>query len=1069
VSETQHNTDARDERIDRVILDYLQAMDAGQPPDRRALLARYPDLAGELTAFFADQDRVARMAQGARGRTPPERRVDETTDEPARPYGPCAMPATIGGYRLLRLIGVGGMGRVYEAEDASGQRVAIKLLSPSVAGSPTALERFRQEGRLASRLTHPRCIFVRTADEDAGQPYIVMELMSGVTLKDLVEGTGPLNPTDAIARILDIIEGLEEAHRAGILHRDVKPANAYVDHAGRVKIGDFGLSRSLAAGPHLTRPGGFVGTPLFASPEQLKGEPLDQRTDVYSVAATLYYLLTGQAPFQHADAATVIARVVSEAPVPPRRLRPDLPPMLERVVLRGLERQRDRRFASLAEFREALLPLVPGQMTFAGLGLRVGAYLVDALPFAILAEVVALLGAGRGLLMSAPLFVAMSLPPFCYFWLSEGIWGSTPAKWLLRLRVTRARDGEPPGLGRTLLRTLLFVCTGGVLTNLALLLVLDHFDSVVWSLFSLAGTALSLAVRFSTMRARNGYQGFHEVLSGTRVVEMPERSRQDGHSHSAAEIGLEKLPGPQLADKVPEQVGPFIVRAVLRWEEEKVLSGVDPMLDRRVWIWLRPVKTAPLPAERTELARPARLRWLCSGLHGEWRWEAFVAPCGAPLAAWVASRGPLDWPRARALLEQLSEELRLARADGTDAVPLRPELVWFQPPDRALLIDLPILPGLAGQASSPGEKGPHDDQKALGLLDEVATLALEGAGAQGQPRKGALRAIVPLHACRMVDRLRGGAGGYRRLDELANDLAATRRRPDEVTVGLRAFHLAVTFCSVGLALLCMVAWSRNGAMADLIRRDRFMVRAQALIQVLDDPQLAGALLEEEPEEARAVLRAQQVRDSEAFYHRAASLGWTDLLIRAVPPLCLRHEIGSADERLRLEPRPGPGVEVVIIRLDLPRSEPLTLTSDGARELIRRARLGDAPKPGPAQWDGFFWLLLPIAIIPLFYIASAVLFRGGVTLRLVKLALVRGDGQEASRLRCGGRALLAWLPIIALFIPIVWIDLHHPELVWLCPFLQGVAVFLVIAHGAFALRFLRRTLPDRLAGTCIVPR
>src|SRR5262249_8515472 len=150
------------------------------------------------------------------------------------------------------------------------------------------------------------------------------------------------------------------------------------------KVGDFGLSRSVAAASHLTRTGGFVGTPLFASPEQLKGERLDARTDVYSVAATLYYLLTGRAPFQHADGATVVARAVTEPPPPPSRLRPGLPPALEEVVLRGLERARERRFQDLAALREALLPLLPGQMTIAGLGLRVGAYLLDTLPVTVL-------------------------------------------------------------------------------------------------------------------------------------------------------------------------------------------------------------------------------------------------------------------------------------------------------------------------------------------------------------------------------------------------------------------------------------------------------------------------------------------------------------------------------------------------------------------------------------------------------------------------------------------------------------------------------------------------------------
>jgi hypothetical protein len=181
-------THSHEDRVDRVILEYLQAVDGGEQPDRGALLARHPDLAAELQEFFADQDRVAQAARRAQPPTP----LEATTDEAARHAGaaPLVPPATVGGYRLLRLLGEGGMGRVYEAEDAAGQRVAIKLLAPGAADSPPALERFRQEGRLASRVTHPRCVFVRTADEEAGRPYIVMELMSGVTLKDLVESAG---------------------------------------------------------------------------------------------------------------------------------------------------------------------------------------------------------------------------------------------------------------------------------------------------------------------------------------------------------------------------------------------------------------------------------------------------------------------------------------------------------------------------------------------------------------------------------------------------------------------------------------------------------------------------------------------------------------------------------------------------------------------------------------------------------------------------------------------------------------------------------------------------------------
>src|SRR5262249_57395958 len=194
------------------------------------------------------------------------------------------------------------------------------------------------------------------ADEDQGRPYIVMELMPGATLDDLVRSKGPLTPEPAIRKILDVIEGLNEAHQIGLVHRDVKPSNCFLEPDGRVKIGDFGLAKSLSRSTHLTKTGAFLGTPLFCSPEQVRCEPVDAQSDVYSVAATLYCLLVGKAPQQSSDAAATIARIVADDPPPMRSVRPELPPGLDRVVLRGLERDRGRRWRDLEEFRTALLP-----------------------------------------------------------------------------------------------------------------------------------------------------------------------------------------------------------------------------------------------------------------------------------------------------------------------------------------------------------------------------------------------------------------------------------------------------------------------------------------------------------------------------------------------------------------------------------------------------------------------------------------------------------------------------------------------------------------------------------------
>src|SRR5262249_28601990 len=162
-----------------------------------------------------------------------------------------------------------------------------------------------------------------------------------------------------------------------LVHRDVKPSNCFLEADGRVKVGDFGLAKSLVSDSKLTRTGTFLGTPLFAAPEQIKKETVDAQSDVYSVAATLYFLLAGRAPFQSGDALATLARIVSDDPPSLRTVRPELPRALDRVVLRGLERDRKRRYRDLDEFRKTLLPLLPAQPSVGGLGLRFGAWVID--------------------------------------------------------------------------------------------------------------------------------------------------------------------------------------------------------------------------------------------------------------------------------------------------------------------------------------------------------------------------------------------------------------------------------------------------------------------------------------------------------------------------------------------------------------------------------------------------------------------------------------------------------------------------------------------------------------------
>ena len=209
-------------------------------------------------------------------------------------------PDTVfGPYRIGRLLGKGGMGEVYAAEDMeNGRALALKILSQQLSGGEDR-QRFLREGRLAASVSHPNAVYIFGSDEIDGTPVIAMELLPGGSLKERIERDGPLTPGEAVDAILDVVAGLEAAHAVGVLHRDIKPANCFVAADGAIKIGDFGLSISTTArdDTRLTTTGSFQGTPAFASPEQLWGQPLDVRGDIYSVGATLYFLLTGEPPF----------------------------------------------------------------------------------------------------------------------------------------------------------------------------------------------------------------------------------------------------------------------------------------------------------------------------------------------------------------------------------------------------------------------------------------------------------------------------------------------------------------------------------------------------------------------------------------------------------------------------------------------------------------------------------------------------------------------------------------------------------------------------------------------------
>jgi serine/threonine-protein kinase len=268
----------------------------------------------------------------------------------------------LGQYRLKERLGVGGMGEVYLAEHALMRRLcAVKLIRPERAGDPESLRRFEREVRATATLSHPNTVEVFDYGQtEDGTFYYAMEYLPGLSLKELVERHGPLPPERAVYLLRQVCGALREAHGVGLVHRDVKPGNVLVCQRGGLsdvaKLLDFGLVRVAApAGQTLTRDGMIAGTPAYMSPEQAAGQAdPDARSDIYSLGAVAYFLLTGEPPFARATAVQTLAAHLGETVAPPDLLRPDVPADLQAVVLRCLEKDPGRRFANADALDQAL-------------------------------------------------------------------------------------------------------------------------------------------------------------------------------------------------------------------------------------------------------------------------------------------------------------------------------------------------------------------------------------------------------------------------------------------------------------------------------------------------------------------------------------------------------------------------------------------------------------------------------------------------------------------------------------------------------------------------------------------
>lgn len=949
-----------------------------------------------------------------------------------------------GSYQLTRVLGRGGMGMVYEAEDtATSRRVALKLLTHGW-DSPEARNRFFREGRLAASINHPHSVYIYGTEEIAGTPVISMEHIAGGTLQERVREHGALPPTEAVDAILDIIAGLEAAAAVGVLHRDVKPSNCFIDAEGTVKIGDFGLSMSTTShsDSFLTVPGAYLGTPAFSSPEQLRGDVLDVRSDIYAVGVTLFYLLTGRTPFEGDNLVKLLATVLEQPAPSPASFREDLPRGLCKVVSRCLAKQPGDRYRDYAQLRAALAPFDSTAPTSAALALRFAAGVCDHFFLSTISTL--FVAAIWGWVMWTPGGAQVARVVFAitlrllYFAVPESRWGASLGKALFGLRVV-IENGGRLGLWRAAARTAIYITAPSIPVWAHWIATGDPVpvpETITAHIgFAMLGVSywVILAALFSTARRQNGFAAVHDLAAGARVVLAKTRRERPS-------VAVEPL---ALPDSVPgTRVGPYHILDTLRDKPgDEVLLGYDPRLLRRVWIHRIEAGSDPVSSRRRSVGRVGRLRWISGQRSSNEAWDAYDSFGGRSFLE--VTQEPQPWDAVRAWLLDLATELAAARKDGTMPTELRIDHLWITADGRVKLLDF-SAPRSDGDVAPPKPEEPAENSSNAGrFLQRVAVIALHGRSrAADSPKLSDVAMRLPVSANESLARFEKTD-----LPEIISELGPLNNSASRIARQRRAgIYAAMAAFPLLLASVSFFGLLSVRTLADIrpeLNELRITLSSRQFIAMTKRQSSVGNRAK--LDEAWEIYIADRFRDT-----IESKQTWEELLAFTISP----QDRAYAERAVERHPNPTAQQVASATAIVEPELVPFLESQRHLNDSMQRSRLIEI------SLIQFTWLWAICVSIPA--LVTAICVRRGLIARAFGVEYVARRGHVASRYRLLWRAMLTQSPMFVLAASATFLPAFGIAVMW------PVIVILGLLALLFVLPFRSRSVADRLAGTYPVP-